>query len=255
MEKQSEHEKLTREIQSFWTRHVNAEEIMGREVSEHSRGEDQYFHDLESQRYRSHRHLLPWITSMEKGKTVFEIGCGVGLDTFTMGKHGLRVTAADLTPVAADTISKRFANNNLTGSFTVADACRLPIRDDSFDYVYSFGVLHHTADTDRSIQEVHRILKPGGEARIMLYNRHSLNELVHRLTRVPFEDKSEMCPVVRRFTHPEVHQLFRAFSSCRIKRDFVYGEGYGRVFKLTPLWLYRLMSRYWGWHLMISATK
>ena len=249
------HEKLTSQIRDFWARRVNAERIMGREVSTYARGDDHYFSDLENQRYRSHRHLPTWISDMEPGKTVLEIGSGVGLDTFTMAKHGMHVTAMDLTHIGIATAKQRFERTNMPGRFLVGDACRLPLEDDSFDYVYSFGVLHHAADTEKSIREVNRVLKPGGEARIMLYNRHSINELVHRLVSVPFEEKDELCPVVRRFTHDEVTRLFDGFSRVEQKLEYVYGEGYGRLFSITPRWLYGFMSRNWGWHIMITATK
>ncbi len=57
----------------------------------------------------------------------------------------------------------------------VADAENLPFESDSFDVVYSFGVLHHTPDTQKAIDEVYRVLKPGGKIIIMLYNRTSLH--------------------------------------------------------------------------------
>lgn len=246
---------LTPKIQDFWTRRVNAEFIMGKAITTHSRGDDFYFSDLQSQRYRSHRHLLPWIHKMQPGSSVLEIGCGVGLDTYTMANHGLRVTAVDLTEVALETARQRFLRHNIPATFLLADACNLPFPSNSFDYVYSFGVLHHVADTEESIREVHRLLKSGGQAHIMLYHRHSLNELVHRILVVPFEDKDELCPVVRRFTIPETNKLFRDFNHVNIDIDYVYGEGYGKIFKLTPRWLYNFLSRHWGWHLMISATK
>lgn len=246
---------LTPKIRDFWGRRVNAEYIMGRRVSEHSRGEDAYFEDLETQRYRSHRHLLPWIHAMLPGNSVLEIGCGVGLDTFTMGRHGLKVTAVDLTQVAIDTVNQRFDRHNLQGTFQVDDACNLSFPDNQFDYVYSFGVLHHTADTGKSIAEVYRVLKPGGEARIMLYHRHSLNEFMHRILRVPFEDRDELCPVVRRYTVSEVRQLFGPFSDVQVFVEYAFGEGYGMLFKLTPLWLHKVLSKHWGWHLMIKAVK
>ncbi len=249
------HDGLTQEIQDFWSRRVNAERIMGRDVTGHPRGEDGYFADLEAQRYRSHRHLKPWITAMAPGRDVLEIGSGVGLDSFTMAQHGMRVTAFDLTHVGVSTARNRFVRHGFHGRFAVSDACNLPVADNCFDYVYSFGVLHHVADTERSIQEVFRVLKPGGQARIMLYNRHSLNELVHRLVRVPFEERDELCPVVRRFTAAEVNRLFKQFSRVEQSLEYVYGEGYGALFKLTPAWLHRQLSRYLGWHIMIAATK
>lgn len=246
---------LTRNIRKFWMRNVNAERIYGRTVSTHERGADEYFEELDRQRYRSHRHLLPWIKGMHPGKSVLEVGCGVGLDTFILAVHGLQVTAIDLTDVGVMTVKRRFNRLGLNGGFAVCDACRLPFEDSRFDYVYSFGVLHHVADTGESIREVLRVLKRGGEARLMLYHRRSLNEVVHRLTRTPFEERDELCPVVRRFTRTEVRQLFSDYSKVDVHADYLFGEGYGPLFHITPQWLYRTLSRLIGWHLMIRAIK
>jgi len=248
-------EGLVKEVKDFWSRNINAEKLMGRSVSEHPRGSDGYFADLEEQRYRSHRHLLPWINAMQPGKSVLEIGCGVGLDSYQMATHGLDVTGIDLTDVAIAEVQKRFESKGLPGRFEVGDAGNLAFDNETFDYVYSFGVLHHAPDTEKTIQEAYRVLKKGGEARIMLYNRHSLNEVVHRIARVPFEDKDELCPVVRRFTRREVRAICKDFQSVQIDVDYVYGEGYGKVFDLTPVPVYKRLSKYLGWHLMIVATK
>lgn len=89
----------------------------------------------------------------------------------------------------------------------------------------------------------------------MLYHRNSLNEFTHRLLSVPFEDKDELCPVVRRYSVKEVQALFDQFSRVDVTIDYLYGEGYGHLFRLTPRWLYDALSKRWGWHLMISATR
>lgn len=228
---------------------------MGEDIATQSRGSETYFVELEKQRYRSHRHLLPWIRELETGKSVLEIGCGIGLDAFHMAKRGMKVTAVDLTDVAIDTARNRFERNGLAAEFRVANATKLPFDDETFDYVYSFGVLHHAEDTEKSIQEVFRVLKPGGIAKIMLYNRHSLNELVHRMTRVPFEDKDELCPVVRRYTVKEIKRIFSSFGDVNVKKDFLFGEGYGLLFQLLPKPIYHILSKWIGWHLMITAKK
>ena len=248
-------EGLTREIQNFWTRNVNAESILGKRITEFERGSHEYFQDLENQRYRSHRHLLPWITAMKKNCSVLEIGCGIGLDSFLMAKHGLRLTSIDLTHIAVKTASERFCRGQLDTDFVVADAENLPFPDQCFDYVYSFGVLHHVSDTERSLDEVYRVLKKNGEARVMLYNRISLNELVHQLTRIPFEDADEVCPVARRFTKAEVRKMMARFSQVTMELKYAFGEGYGILFRIIPGWLYDLVSRYFGWHIMIIAVK
>ncbi|MBZ0088503.1 MAG: class I SAM-dependent methyltransferase [Thermomonas sp.] len=246
---------LHREVSDFWTRNVNAERIMGRTVSDGGRGSDKYFRDLEIQRYRSHRHLPSWIASMQPGLHVLEVGCGIGLDSARMVEHGLRVTAVDLTHIGAATAERRARQHGWDARYLCASGDALPFPDQAFDYVYSFGVLHHAPDTQACIDEAWRVLKPGGQALVMLYHRRSLNEWAHRLTRVPFEDRDELCPVVRRFTKAEVQQMFAKFSSVQVQSDFVFGEGYGRLFRLTPRPLYRLLSRLAGWHLMIRATR
>ena len=150
---------LTSEIRDFWSRNVNAERLMGQVVSTHQRGSEAYFQQLEEQRFRSHRHLKRWIESMQPGRRVLEIGSGVGLDTYAMAQYGLDVTAIDLTDVGVGTVKQRFSDNQIPGRFVVADGCRLPFVGDSFDYVYSFGVLHHAADTRAAIDEAHRVLR------------------------------------------------------------------------------------------------
>ncbi len=95
--KLSDHKGLTRQVQDFWTRNVNAERVQGEVVAVSPRGEDSDFAEREQQGYRSHRHLLPWVTSMQPGRSVLEIGCGVGLDSFAIANNGLGLTAVDLT--------------------------------------------------------------------------------------------------------------------------------------------------------------
>lgn len=242
-------------VADFWTRNVNAERIMGRTMTSHQRGSDDYFGELEVQRYRSHRHLPGWIASMRPASRVLEVGCGIGLDSARMARQGLHVTAVDLTVVGAATAARRARAQSLDACYLCGDAEHLPFANGLFDYVYSFGVMHHAPDTQRCIDEACRVLRPGGEALIMLYHRHSLNEAVHRFLRVPFEERDELCPVVRRFTKPEVRDMFSRFANVEIHSDFVFGEGYGPLFRWTPRPLYRLLSRHLGWHLMIRARR
>jgi ubiquinone/menaquinone biosynthesis C-methylase UbiE len=246
---------LTGLVADFWSRNVNAERIMGRSMSAHPRGSEEYFRDLETQRYRSHRHLTGWIASMKPGSHVLEVGCGIGLDSAQMARHGLRVTAMDLTTVGACTANERAKSHKWNAHYLCANGEHLPFADRTFDYVYSFGVMHHASDTQRCVDEAFRVLRSGGQALIMLYHRRSLNEAIHRLLRVPFEERDELCPVVRRFTKAEVRRLFAKFSDVRVHADFLYGEGYGRVFHWTPKVLYGALSRVAGWHLMIRATR
>ena len=109
------------------------------------------------------------------GLRVLEIGCGCGSEAERFARAGAHYNAVDLTTAAVRITRRRFQLASLEGRFIQGDAENLPFADDSFDLVYSHGVLHHTPDTPRTIREVYRVLAPGGRAVVMLYYRDSFN--------------------------------------------------------------------------------
>jgi SAM-dependent methyltransferase len=86
------------------------------------------------------------------------------------------VSGVDLTQEALDNLSNRIRAYNLPSpeKILVGDAENLPFEEDSFDLGYSFGVLHHSPDTEQAFRELVRVIRPGGELKVMLYNRHSV---------------------------------------------------------------------------------
>src|SRR5258708_17977201 len=109
------------------------------------------------------------------GARLLEVGCGMGTDLLQFARGGASVTGVDLTPLSIQISQQHFAVYGMRGDFAISDAEHLPFADESFDVVYSNGVLHHTPDTAGAVCEIHRVLKPGGLARVMLYYRHSAN--------------------------------------------------------------------------------
>jgi ubiquinone/menaquinone biosynthesis C-methylase UbiE len=110
-----------------------------------------------------------------EGKDVLEIGVGMGADHCEWARCRPRsLTGVDLTRRAIDFTRERLALHGLDSRLEVSDAENLPFEDSSFDLVYSWGVLHHTPDTPRAIREVYRVLRPGGRALVMVYNRYSI---------------------------------------------------------------------------------
>ena len=79
----------------------------------------------------------------------------------------------DFTPRSVEISRQHFRVYEMHADFSLADAENLPFDADTFDVFYSNGVLHHTPDTERTIAEAHRVLKPGGTAKVMLYYRNS----------------------------------------------------------------------------------
>lgn len=109
-----------------------------------------------------------------EGKGVLEIGCGMGTHAAMLARTGANLTAIDLTERAVRTTKRRFELFGLTGNIQRADAENLPFEDGSFDYVWSWGVIHHSANFERCLAEIARVLRPGGRLMLMVYYRPSI---------------------------------------------------------------------------------
>jgi SAM-dependent methyltransferase len=150
----------------------------------------------------------------------------------------------------------------------------LSFPDESFDVVYSFGVLHHTPDAGRAMSEVRRVLKPGGEAIVMLYNRASLyywgaiiikrglmgaqllrftpEEIMSRSVEYP---QAGAMPLVKAYTRAEARRLFRGFSRCCIQVNQLTRGELGPLGRLFSEGMLEWLARNFGWNLIIKAIK
>ncbi|TMG77785.1 MAG: class I SAM-dependent methyltransferase [Betaproteobacteria bacterium] len=165
------------EVRAFWSTEACGTHFIQRFTDEHD-----FFSKYREFRYRTEWHIPAFASfAQAKGKRVLEIGCGNGADGVMFTSHGAHYTGVDLTPQAVDATRRHFAAEGLDGQFRLEDAERLSFADDSFDIVYSYGVLHHTPAPQRAVHEVYRVLKPGGVALVMLYHRHSFNYYVRIL--------------------------------------------------------------------------
>ena len=109
-----------------------------------------------------------------RGKDVLEIGCGTGVHARLLAASGAKLTAVDLTPTAIELTRRRLELAGLEANVLEADAESLPFPDGSFDFDWSWGVIHHSAHTDRVIAEIGRVLRPGGRVSLMVYHRSSI---------------------------------------------------------------------------------
>lgn len=105
-----------------------------------------------------------------RGRRVLEIGCGMGLHTEHLARAGAQVTSIDISETSVEATRQRFQLKGLSADIRRMDAQTLEFPDMSFDFVWSWGVIHHSAMTGRIVREIHRVLKDGGETRVMVYN-------------------------------------------------------------------------------------
>lgn len=158
-------------VRAFWQEHP-----CGTKFADAEPGSRRFYELVEGHRYKKEWHIPAAAGFAEtNGVTILEIGCGLGTDGAQFAKAGANYTGIDLTEAAIELARRRFELFNLPGTFRVSDAEQLDFPDNSFDLVYSHGVLHHTPDPLAAVREIHRVLRPGGRAVVMLYHRDSYN--------------------------------------------------------------------------------
>jgi ubiquinone/menaquinone biosynthesis C-methylase UbiE len=211
-----------------------------------------------------------------RGKKVLEIGVGMGADYLEWLRAGAQAIGIDLSPVSIERTHQRCELCGYKPDLHVSDAENLPFPSDSFDVVYSYGVMHHSPDTSRCIREAWRVLKPGGQARIMLYHHPSLTGLMlwlrfglwrGRSLRQSVYDHLES-PGTKTYTQGEVLALMQGFRDVRTRLVFSPGDlllqqpsakfqsaGYRLVWNVYPRWLVKRAAKKWGLFLLVTATK
>lgn len=158
------------DVRQYWERHPNAA-TLGHGHDPNSR---EFFEAIERHRYTAE----PCIQEMAEferwgGRLVLEVGCGMGTDLRQFSRARANVVGIDLTWSGIRMAKRSFELFGLQGDFVVADAEALPFSARTFDLVYSNGVIHHTPDTPAAVREIYRVTKAAGEARVMVYHRHS----------------------------------------------------------------------------------
>lgn len=210
-------------------------------------------------------HIRPWMNPFKfpwimeriereagrlQGKHLLEIGCGMGYDSLEFLKRGVRVTATDLTPNAVKLTRRHFDIEGVKAEdIRTANALALPFEDNTFDAVWSNGVLHATGDTPRAISEARRVLKPGGRAMIShFYRKPSWMYALHYWGRENIEYKEEDPPVNEFYSEQEIEAMFVGFDIVEAAREHyralpvcrnglkaaLYAYGFKPIYNLMP---------------------
>ena len=239
--------------------------------------------DYEAQaemRYRLEPFILAFADfASAKGKKVLEIGVGLGADHQGFAEAGADLYGIDLTNRAVEHTRRRLALFDLSSSLSVGDAENLDFPSESFDLVYSWGVVHHSPDTPRAITEVYRVLKPGGVAKIMIYHRYSMVGAMlwlryallagrpwRRLGSIYAEHLES--PGTKAYSIAKARQLFTAFRDIQISTPLTHGDllesdvgqrHRGLALTLTkilwPRWFIRRFLPGAGLFMLIEARK
>jgi SAM-dependent methyltransferase len=210
------------------------------------------------------------------GQRVLEVGVGMGADYLEWLKAGAQASGIDLSSASLAQAKRRCEMAGYAPDLQVSDAEHLPFPDDTFDIVYSYGVMHHSPDTQQCIREAGRVLKPGGALRIMIYHHPSLTGFMLWLRYGWLRAKSLRqvvldhleSPGTKSYTRGEACALLHAFEQIEFRQVFSPGDlllnapsarfqglAYRMIWRLYPRFLVRRFGGRLGLFLLISARK
>ena len=228
----------------------------------------EYFDEVEKRKYFVENHI-PAFAEFEKwnGKRVLEIGCGIGTDAVNFAKNGAIYTGIELSSESLEITKKRFDLFNLKGSFYNVDAQNIQdlykIGKD-FDLIYTFGVVHHSPDPQKIIDNFLLILKPGGVLKVMVYAENSWKKMMIDEKLDQYEAQTN-CPVAFTYTNEQIYDMFNNFKNINIEQTHIFPykiPEYKRYeykkedwFENMPENIFKVLEKKLGWHLCITCEK
>jgi len=261
-------------VRDFWQQQSCGEALLlpGEEAEDYAQQSEA--------RYKLEPYILDFARFAEtRDRDVLEIGVGLGADHQKFAEAGARLWGLDLTERAIGHTGRRLARFGLTSTLRTGDAEALPFDDDSFDMVYSWGVIHHSPETPRAAAEILRVLRPGGRFAVMIYNRHSLVGymlwLRYALMRGrPFTGLDEIyshhleSPGTKVYTPEQARALFPGAEDVSVRVELTHGDllesGAGQRHQgalldlaraIWPRWFFRRFMPRHGLFLMIEGRK
>ncbi len=252
-------EDLARGVRAYWNTRIHDLEMTAQPV-----GSREFFDELDEYRFDKLAYL-PKVVDFAgyRGRRLVEIGCGIGTDLVRFAQGGAHVMGVDLSETAVGLAKANLEQHAVRGTAVVGDGARLPLADASVDMVYAHGVLQYSADPRGIVQESRRVLKPGGTAIFMVYNRVSWLMALSRVMKVGLEHAD--APGLRLYSIGEFRELIRGFSKTSIVPERFpvksrlhhgwKGALYNGVFVALFNALPRAIVRPYGWHLMGFCQK
>ncbi len=243
-------------------------------------GTREYFDQVEARKYTVEPHI-PSFADFPRwdGKSVLEIGCGIGTDTINFARRGARVVAVDLSEKSIELAQQRARVYGLEDRITFvhgdSESLDQLVPAQTFDLVYSFGVIHHTPHPERVVARLRPFMHSESELRLMVYSRASYKAfwIMHEENAWDLGQLDSLiaknseaqtgCPVTFSYTFDGARRLLDGFEVLEMHKDHIFTwdiDAYKRYeFKKDAAWAtvsdaeLRELEAELGWHLLVRA--
>jgi SAM-dependent methyltransferase len=228
-------------------------------------GTRDYFDQVEARKYLVEPHI-PAFSEFDKwkGNKVLEIGCGLGTAAVSFARAGADYTAVELSDASLKLARQRFEVYGLKGRFYSGNAEELSqvVPVETYDLIYSFGVIHHAPHPEKIVAEVRKYMSLQSEFRLMLYAKNSWKNIMIEAGYDQPEAQSG-CPIAFTYNHEEVRALMKDYDVTEIRQEHIFPyvvEKYVKYeyelepwFKAMPREMFRTLEQSLGWHTLITA--
>ena len=244
----------------------------------YTEGSREYFDAIRDMRYSSESWMndgIDW--NIAKNKRLLEVGHGVGTDLVRFAQAGAIVHGVDISQTHHDMTKQNLACHGLSGELKFSDATNIDFPDEYFDVVYSHGVLHHLEETKDAIEEIRRVLKPGGTFLMSVYHKYSGFHLIGKILMNGIRNKQLLTlgyagmmstiesgadgittrPLVKTFSKGQVRKMLRGFESVDLSvHHFSVSHFSSDLFaRLVSPEMEPKLEPWLGWYVVSRAIK
>lgn len=248
------------EVKKFWDDRPCNVRHSSKEI-----GTKDYFNEVERKKFFVEPHILGFTNFEEwKGKKVLEIGCGLATAGINFAFSGADYTGVELSESSLELANKRFEVFEQTGKFYSGNAEELSsfVPVETYDLIYSFGVIHHSPYPEKIISEIKKYMNENSVLKIMLYAKDSWkNYMIDSGLDQP--EAQYGCPIAKTYTKQDVVELLEGYEVLSIEQDHIFPyqvEPYKKGeyikqpwFESMPPEMFRTLEKNLGWHLLITA--
>jgi ubiquinone/menaquinone biosynthesis C-methylase UbiE len=227
-------------------------------------GSREYFDEVEQRKHFVESHI-PAFAQFDRwrGKSVLEVGCGIGTAAVNFARGGANYTGVELSESSLELTRKRFDIYGLKGRFILCNAEHLGdhVERNHFDLVYSFGVIHHSPHQRAIVEQIRKVIRNDGEFRCMLYAKNSWKDIMIEAG-LDQPEAQRGCPIATTYTVEMVRDLFQGlFEISNLTQAHIFPyvvEKYVNYEYEVQPWvkamlpeMFAALERRLGWHMLI----